>query len=69
MLRNQVRTVTTKKEESLMLPILKKLKEELDPNALQNMHIHISGISSNSKGDLSRLSLRYDHWDRACLAY
>ena len=37
--------------------VLKKLKEELDPNALQNMHIHISGISSNSKGDLKHLNL------------
>lgn len=37
--------------------VLGKLKEELDPNALQNMHIHISGISSNSKGDLKHLNL------------
>lgn len=37
--------------------VLKRLKAELDQNALQNMHIHISGISSNSKGDLKHLNL------------
>ena len=37
--------------------VIKRLKEELDENALQNMHIHISGISSNSKGDLKHLNL------------
>ena len=29
----------------------------------------VTCYTPNSKGDLSRLSLRYDHWDRACLAY
>lgn len=37
--------------------VLGTLKEELGANALQNMHIHISGISSNSKGDLKHLNL------------
>ena len=37
--------------------ILDRLKNELGANALQNMHIHISGISSNSKGDLKHLNL------------
>ena len=37
--------------------VLKKLEEELDAEALSNMHIHISGISSNSKGDLKHLNL------------
>ncbi|MGE5298541.1 MAG: exodeoxyribonuclease III [Acidobacteriota bacterium] len=29
----------------------------------------VTCYTPNSKGDLSRLSLRYDAWDRACLAY
>jgi deoxyribonuclease IV len=37
--------------------ILSKLKEELGPESLNNMHIHVSGISSNSKGDLKHLNL------------
>ena len=37
--------------------VLSRLKEELDEDALQNMHIHMSGISSNSKGDLKHLNL------------
>jgi deoxyribonuclease-4 len=36
---------------------LETLKNELGANALQEMHIHISGISSNSKGDLKHLNL------------
>jgi deoxyribonuclease IV len=36
---------------------LETLKNELGPNALKEMHIHISGISSNSKGDLKHLNL------------
>ena len=36
--------------------VLSRLKEELDEDALQNMHIHMSGISSNSKGDLKHLN-------------
>ena len=37
--------------------ILNSLKGELGKNALNNMHIHISGISSNSKGDLKHMDL------------
>ena len=37
--------------------ILDRLDDELGGKALQNMHIHISGISSNSKGDLKHLNL------------
>ena len=37
--------------------ILRKLKEELGAESLNNMHIHVSGISSNSKGDLKHLNL------------
>ena len=36
---------------------LETLKTELGPNSLKEMHIHISGISSNSKGDLKHLNL------------
>lgn len=36
---------------------LETLKTELGPKALEEMHIHISGISSNSKGDLKHLNL------------
>jgi len=36
---------------------LETLKNELGPSALNEMHIHISGISSNSKGDLKHLNL------------
>jgi deoxyribonuclease-4 len=37
--------------------ILEILKKELGPASLENMHIHVSGISSNSKGDLKHLNL------------
>ncbi len=37
--------------------VLNILKTELGEESLQNMHIHISGISSNSKGDLKHLNL------------
>jgi len=36
---------------------LETLKSELGANSLKEMHIHISGISSNSKGDLKHLNL------------
>lgn len=37
--------------------VLTQLKGELGADALDNMHIHVSGISSNSKGDLKHLNL------------
>lgn len=37
--------------------VIERLKEELGAKSIQNMHIHISGISSNSKGDLKHLNL------------
>ena len=40
-----------------MVEVLKRLKIELGEDALRNMHIHVSGISSNSKGDLKHLNL------------
>jgi deoxyribonuclease-4 len=38
--------------------VLGTLKEELGEEAVENMHIHISGISTNSKGDLKHLNLK-----------
>ncbi len=43
------------KEE--ILEVLDQLEIELCKDALSNMHIHVSGISSNSKGDLKHLNL------------
>ncbi|EPZ50429.1 TIM barrel protein [Halobacteriovorax sp. GFR7] len=37
--------------------VIAKLKEELGEDSVKNMHIHISGISTNSKGDLKHLNL------------
>jgi len=37
--------------------VIDRLGEELGKENLKNMHIHISGISSNSKGDLKHLNL------------
>lgn len=37
--------------------VLSTLKENLGEDSVKNMHIHISGISSNSKGDLKHLNL------------
>lgn len=38
--------------------VLGTIKSELGENNLKNMHIHISGISSNAKGDLRHLNLQ-----------
>ena len=38
--------------------ILLKLKAELNEGALRNMHIHISGIASNHKGDPKHVNLK-----------
>ncbi|PIK14256.1 TIM barrel protein [Halobacteriovorax sp. JY17] len=37
--------------------VLTRIKDEIGESSLSNMHIHISGISSNSKGDLKHLNL------------
>jgi len=37
--------------------VLKLLETELGRNTVDNMHIHVSGISTNSKGDLKHLNL------------
>lgn len=38
--------------------VLDSLESELGKDATKNMHIHISGISSNSKGDLKHINLK-----------
>jgi len=43
--------------------VLGVLQNELSEEALQNMHIHISGISTNSKGDLKHLNLSESKFD------
>ncbi|MFZ8934481.1 MAG: TIM barrel protein, partial [Bacteriovoracaceae bacterium] len=43
--------------------VLTRLKEEIGEKSLNNMHIHISGISSNSKGDLKHLNLDESNFD------
>ena len=37
--------------------VLARLKDELGEESLKNMHIHISGVSSTSKGDLKHINL------------
>jgi deoxyribonuclease-4 len=43
--------------------VLGELKEKLGKECLNNMHIHLSGISSNSKGDLKHLNLEDSDFD------
>jgi deoxyribonuclease-4 len=43
--------------------VINVLKGELGAKALQSMHIHISGISSNSKGDLKHLNLEQSEFN------
>lgn len=43
--------------------VLERLSGELGNRPLDNMHIHISGISSNSKGDLKHLNLEESSFD------
>jgi len=38
--------------------VIGQLREKLGQPALQNMHIHVSGIKANSKGDLKHLNLK-----------
>jgi deoxyribonuclease IV len=39
------------------ITVIKRIKEELGETSVSQMHIHISGISSNAKGDLKHLNL------------
>ena len=43
--------------------VLTRLKEELGENALNNMHIHISGVSSTTKGDLKHINLEHSSFN------
>ncbi len=43
--------------------VLTRLSDELGEDALKNMHIHLSGISSNSKGDLKHLNLESSNFN------
>lgn len=43
--------------------VLTRLSAELGEKSLNNMHIHISGISTNSKGDLKHLNLSESKFD------
>ena len=43
--------------------VLTQLEDELGPKSLKNMHIHVSGISSNSKGDLKHLNLEKSNFN------
>lgn len=48
--------------------VLERVRENLGERALDNMHIHLSGISSNSKGDLKHLNLEESKFNwRDCL--
>ena len=49
--------------EEGMLAVLDRIQEELGADSLKNMHIHVSGISSNSKGDLKHLNLEKSNFD------
>lgn len=46
-----------------MSEVLDRLAQELGKDALDSMHIHVSGISSNSKGDLKHLNLEQSKFD------
>ena len=50
--------------------ILSKLRKKLGGEALQNLHIHISGVEFNAKGEMKHLDLQesdfhYEDWLRA----
>jgi len=50
--------------------ILTKIRKKLGDEALRNMHIHISGVMYNDKGEMKHLNLedsdfRYDEWIQA----
>ena len=53
-------STNTKKE---FKAVLNGLRDELGEEAIKNMHIHISGISSNSKGDLKHINLENSNFN------
>ncbi|NIO49945.1 MAG: TIM barrel protein [Candidatus Aminicenantes bacterium] len=54
--------------------ILKKIEKKLGSKAVKNMHIHISGVDYNDKGEKKHLNLkdsdfRFDEWIQALKDY
>ena len=54
--------------------ILKKIEKKLGSDAIKNMHIHISGVDYNDKGEMKHLNLkdsdfRFDDWIQALKDY
>lgn len=54
--------------------ILKKIEKKLGVDALKKMHIHISGVEYNNKGEIKHINLRqsdfrYDDWIQALKDY
>lgn len=54
--------------------ILRKIERKLGTDAMKNMHIHISGVEYNSKGELKHVNLdesdfRYEDWVLALKDY
>jgi deoxyribonuclease-4 len=54
--------------------ILKKIEKKLGSKAIKNMHIHISGVDYNDKGEKKHLNLRdsdfrFDDWIQALKDY
>lgn len=50
--------------------VLKKIEKKLGVDALKNLHIHISGVEYNTKGEMKHVNLqdsdfRYDEWIQA----
>ncbi|MBC8358832.1 MAG: TIM barrel protein [Candidatus Aminicenantes bacterium] len=50
--------------------VLKKIEKKLGKETIRNMHIHISGVEYNSKGELKHLNLkdsdfRFENWIQA----
>jgi deoxyribonuclease-4 len=54
--------------------ILKKIEKKLGEKALKNLHIHISGVEYNAKGEMKHVDLQdsdfcYDEWIQALKDY
>jgi deoxyribonuclease-4 len=54
--------------------ILKKIEKKRGEKALKNLHIHISGVEYNAKGEMKHIDLqdsdfRYDEWIQALKDY
>lgn len=49
--------------EDEFVEVLTNLENELGRNTIDNMHIHVSGIATNSKGDLKHLNIDDSSFD------